>query len=148
MKKLKPKAKTVKNKKFSDPEWYVSIAADILDLNFASLAKDLSQSLKPEITDTAKELLEIYEIAFNNSLKSLKIDKYIKCKNGSEALFFNHIIDPNFPSYHPLFFQLIKSVSLSIKRKEITISEDAWLSARNTLRQDFSGNFSTLSITV
>ena len=60
----KPAKRKVTNKTFRDPQWYVSLAADALDLKFASLAKNLGKALQPETQDTAKELQLLYEAAF------------------------------------------------------------------------------------
>lgn len=141
---LKLEPKTIKNKRFSDPEWYVSIAADLLDLKFATLAKDLGKALHPEVIDTAKELLNIYDLAFNGMLESLRLDQRVESQKGNEQLFFDHIIDPDFPSHHPVFYELMLQLTNLVELDFIEQNSEKWNDIRSSLRNDFAINFNSI----
>ncbi|MFT4929918.1 MAG: hypothetical protein ACI8WB_006053, partial [Phenylobacterium sp.] len=140
----KPAPRKVTNAKFTDPEWYVSLAADILDLKFATLAKDLGKALKPEVVDAAKELVELYQLAFDNTLQLHDIKAKVTIKKGSEALFSDHIIDPNFPSYHPVFQHLLNRVEQSYINQHSDQFIQPWSEVSRLIRQDFSLNFTSM----
>jgi hypothetical protein len=140
----KPKPRKISNKKLKDPEWYVSLAADILDLKFATLAKDLGKALNPQVTDTAKELLALYQLAFEATLQSQQVDCKATVDKGSESFFFDHIIDPNVPSYHPVFQQLMKPVALSYINQQTDNFTRSWSEVRSAIRREFGINFNSL----
>jgi uncharacterized protein YjbI with pentapeptide repeats len=144
MSKLKPAKKSVTNSKFKDKEWYVSLAADVLDLKFATLAKDLGKGLNPTVKDTSKELLDLYLHAINTVITDLEINFPLMTDQISVTLFSDSIIDPNFPSYHPVFNQLIKQLEFEYIHQEEVRFSCSWLELKNTIRQEFSIVFNSI----
>lgn len=133
----KPVKRKVTNKTFRDPQWYVSLAADALDLKFASLAKNLGKALKPETQDTAKELQSLYETAFTQTLVDLSIDRNIQLDKQARELFFESIIDPNFPSHHPVFHKLLNKLELDYGNEDLS---ENWQIKRSEIRQRFANH--------
>ncbi|OLF74892.1 hypothetical protein AWH60_09655 [Pseudoalteromonas haloplanktis] len=140
----KPKPKKITNKKLSDPEWYVALSTDILDLKFATLAKDLGKALNPEVEDTASELLSVYLQAFRKALSNLNINVEINLDANKKKLFFEQVLDPNFPSYHPIFMNMSKIVEYEYLTQNTTQFEQTWTVIRESLRQEFSINFNSI----
>mgnify|MGYP003646112489 CR=1 FL=1 len=144
MSNLKPAKKSVKNSKFKDKEWYVSLAADVLDLKFATLAKDLGKGLNPTVKDTSKELLNLYLHAIDIVIKELEIDFPLTVEEIPVTLFSDYIIDPNFPSYHPVFNKLIKQLEFEYIHQDEVQFSCSWLELKNTIRQEFSIAFNSI----
>ncbi len=140
----KPKERKISNTTLKDPEWYVAIAADALDLKFGTLAKTLGKALKPEVDDVAKELVGMYVVAFNATLEAQHLDPRVKAEKGSKKYFSDNILDPNFPSHHPVYQQLVGSLRDALTSGDADELVEGWADLGRTIRQEFSINFNSI----
>lgn len=140
-----PRERKVTNKKFSDPEWYVSLTVDLLDFKFATLAKNLGKALKPEVSDTKKELLKMFEVSFNRVLKDVGVDQEVVTNTDQEDLFSESILDPRFPSFHPLFNLLLEGLAIESSNDYSSNQQGSWKASRRNLRAKFATAFNILA---
>ncbi len=100
--------KRYNNAKFKDPSRYTALAVDFLDCKWGGVAKELSKALQPESADGAWQLVQMYVEAFNQ----IEPAKGFQAKAAKQygKLFEQHVIDPEFPSYHPLFALLFNEL--------------------------------------
>jgi hypothetical protein len=86
----------------------------------------------------------VYLQAFRNTLSNLNINVEINLKSNDKVLFFEQVLDPNFPSFHPIFVNMSKIVEYEYVTQNTTKFEQTWTEIRESLRQEFSINFHSI----
>ncbi|WP_256868066.1 pentapeptide repeat-containing protein [Candidatus Entotheonella palauensis] len=103
-----PKSKA-RRPSLKDPEWWTSIAVDLLDFKPASLAKNLSKLLKTDRPDIEKTLTRLYTDTFAACLRQWETDTTAatKAPKPTAKAFDLGAFHPHFPMRHPFFSDLL-----------------------------------------
>jgi hypothetical protein len=92
----------------TDPEWWTSIAVDLLDWKPGSLAKDLAKLLKKERQSVPHELRRLYQSVIQHCLEKQGIAVNVSKARTNE--FDVSAFDPRFPMAHPVFHEMLEYV--------------------------------------
>ncbi|MCG7926939.1 MAG: hypothetical protein JAY67_15575 [Candidatus Thiodiazotropha taylori] len=114
------KSKYLKTEIFKSPEWWTSIAVNILTLKLDGIAIDLSKTLKIKDSDIEQELTMIYMEAFKRFSEDNDLVPISENRLEKEYSFNN--FDPNFPTWHDMFNDLYGELianNLSVSKDDV-----------------------------
>jgi hypothetical protein len=125
-----------------DPEWWTSVAVDLLDWKPGSLAKDVAKLLKKDQQDVARALSSLYRDTFNACLKAQNYAFTVPVAREVATAFDPTEFDPRFPMTHPLFTHLLDHAKQRLL--ETTGREEETYRLDEEVRQTFGATFNLL----